>query len=70
MFPYNKNRKIPAWQAEHVHLSDDLYQFTIMTLHMMQNVGRVRNLMQIEHSGKMFVQFERKQALKFKRIRN
>lgn len=65
-----KAHKIPKWTAEHIQLGSQLDGFTMATLEAMVKNGRARNVYEIHHSGKRFVQFERKATLKFKKTRN
>ena len=63
-------RKLPRWIAEHVEL-DMMYEGIFMyTLENMEKLGRVKNILRVDHIRKHFVQFERRSSLKFKRIRN
>lgn len=65
-----KRKPLPKWTSEHIELDRALASLVRSTMVTMQNAGRARNVIEVHHSGKMFLQFERKATLKFKRVRN
>lgn len=65
-----KRKPLPKWTSEHIELDRALASLVRSTMDRMQSDGRARNVLEVHHSGKMFLQFERKASLKFKRVRN
>lgn len=65
-----KIKRLPTWVSEHIEMDRALAPLIRSTLYTMQNSGRARNVIEMHHSGKLFLQFERKSQLKFKKVRN
>jgi hypothetical protein len=65
-----KRKHIPKWVSEHIELDKGIADIIRSTMKRMQVDGRARNIIEVHHSGKMFLQFERKASLKFKKVIN
>lgn len=67
---YRSPKRLPRWTSEHIQLRQPDSDFIRSTINTMQQTGRARNVIEVHHSGKHFLQFERRLQLTFKRIRN